>query len=78
VHDQGGGIDEPERSRIFEKYYRASGHRGTTGSGLGLHISREIARQHGGDVTLRSSGPQGSVFRLSLPIQTFETASAPA
>lgn len=69
VRDRGIGIPEEEQSELFQKYFRASPHRRRPGTGLGLHISREIARQHGGDVALASSGDGGSVFRLSLPVR---------
>lgn len=68
VIDQGGGIPPDDRDLIFMKYYRAAGQR-VNGSGLGLYISREIARQHEGDVTLAATGPTGSTFSLSLPIE---------
>jgi signal transduction histidine kinase len=66
VTDRGSGIPQDERERIFLKYYRVAGQT-PSGSGLGLHISREIARQHGGELTLSASDPGGSTFCLSLP-----------
>ena len=68
VIDQGAGIPAEDREQIFLKYYRVAG-QPPNGSGLGLHIAREIARQHGGDLTLAASGPGGSTFCLSLPIE---------
>lgn len=72
VIDRGIGISENDRELIFQKYYRAAGQR-INGSGLGLYISREIARQHGGDLILAAGDLSGSTFRLSLPI-TKETS----
>jgi len=69
VSDQGPGVRQEDRELIFAKYYRAAGQR-TKGSGLGLFLSREIARQHGGDLVLAASGTGGSTFRLSLPVTT--------
>ena len=66
VADQGSGVPPDDRERIFLKYYRVAGQT-SNGSGLGLHISREIARQHGGELTLTASDPRGSTFCLSLP-----------
>lgn len=57
-----------DREFIFMKYYRASG-QSASGSGLGLYISREIARQNGGDLTLAASDATGSTFCLSLSIE---------
>ena len=68
VIDRGIGVAPDDRERIFQKYYRAAGQR-VNGSGLGLYISREIARQHGGNLVLTASDPRGSAFRLSLPLK---------
>lgn len=67
VLDHGTGIARENQEHIFAKYYRAAGQQ-VSGSGLGLYIAREIARQHGGDLTLGASDASGSLFRLSLPI----------
>lgn len=67
VMDDGIGVSETDRERIFQKYYRAAGQR-INGSGLGLYISREIARQHGGDLILAAGDRSGSTFCLSLPL----------
>lgn len=70
VTDQGEGIAPEDHERIFLKYYRAAGQR-ANGSGLGLYVSRAIARQHGGDLVLAASDAGGSVFRLSLPLEAY-------
>lgn len=67
VVDQGVGVAADDRELIFTKYYRA-GEQRVPGSGLGLYVSKEIARQHGGDLALTASDGAGSTFRLSLPI----------
>jgi signal transduction histidine kinase len=69
VKDNGIGIAEPERERIFEKFYRAKDKRvdHVSGTGLGLAIAREIARLHGGDISVESVLNQGSTFTLRLP-----------
>ncbi len=74
VADQGSGIAPEEHERIFLKYFRAAGQR-ANGSGLGLYVSREIARQHGGDLILAESSASGSVFRLSLPLEASAVSS---
>ena len=68
VRDHGGGVAEQHRRQIFERFYRADAARTTPGTGLGLYVAREIARRHRGDLTLESTGPAGSVFRLSIPV----------
>lgn len=69
VSNKGSPIPEPERGGLFERYFRGATSTQVPGSGLGLHISRTIARQHGGDVSLVSSDEEGTVFRLTLPLQ---------
>ncbi|MDQ0610973.1 signal transduction histidine kinase [Variovorax sp. W1I1] len=67
VVDRGPGVAMADEARIFEKYFRAETASAVAGTGLGLHLSREIARRHGGDVTLHETGASGSTFRLALP-----------
>ena len=66
VADRGTGIPEEERERVFERFWR--GHRDVQGTGLGLPIARQVARAHGGDLTVTSGTPAapGCVFRLTL------------
>ncbi|GGE03231.1 two-component sensor histidine kinase [Marinithermofilum abyssi] len=70
--DQGTGIPEHERSRIFERFYRTdqSRNRESGGAGLGLAIARSLVDLHGGriGVRTRSDGKQGSEFWFRLPI----------
>ena len=69
LHDRGIGVPMAERATLFEPFQRASNaDYASTGMGLGLYISREIARQHGGDLLLAASGPGGSTFRLTVPL----------
>ncbi|MFC5931218.1 sensor histidine kinase [Cryobacterium melibiosiphilum] len=70
VADSGGGIADEDRSRVFEAYYRTPSARTSdqAGTGLGLGISRHIARRHGGDLRLTRSSPAGSRFELTLPV----------
>jgi len=69
VQDYGDGIDDEDPPRVFQRYYRA--HRTSRppapGLGLGLHISREIMRAHGGDLELSATSGDGTVFTLWLP-----------
>ncbi|MBK1868794.1 sensor histidine kinase [Aestuariivirga sp. YIM B02566] len=77
VMDRGIGVAAEYHELVFMKYYRVPGQR-AKGSGLGLYISREIARQHGGDLTLVASDARGSTFRLSLPLHRPGGALLPA
>jgi len=69
VADQGAGIDPADHERIFERFERL-GRSGDGGSGLGLYLSRRLARAMGGDVTLESAPGQGARFTLDLPALT--------
>jgi signal transduction histidine kinase len=63
VADTGSGVAREEQKRIFEPFYST---RGTTG--LGLFISRNIVREHGGTTALESEPGRGTTFRVALPI----------
>jgi two-component system OmpR family sensor kinase len=68
-HDQGPEIPAEVREQIFERFYQPS-HQVLPrykGLGVGLSISREIARAHGGDITVHSTPDSGSIFRMTLP-----------
>ncbi|WP_371088669.1 7TM-DISM domain-containing protein [Variovorax sp. RCC_210] len=67
VLDAGAGISPLDAPRIFDKYFRAESASAVPGTGLGLHLSRDIARLHGGEVALAATSKQGSLFRLRLP-----------
>ena len=69
VVDQGPGIPEDQRERVFERFYRldAARSRETGGSGLGLSIVKHIANDHGGRVDVWSTVGKGSTFTLVLP-----------
>ncbi len=67
VRDQGVGIEPAAHTRIFERFERAAAARAYGGLGLGLYVVREIARAHGGDVSVSSTPGVGSVFTLRLP-----------
>ncbi|MFE9460396.1 sensor histidine kinase [Streptomyces californicus] len=69
VTDQGLGISEKDRERVFERFYRVdpARSRATGGTGLGLAIVKHVAASHGGEVTVWSSEGQGSTFTLRLP-----------
>jgi signal transduction histidine kinase len=68
IRDAGPGIPEAELERVFEPFYRleSSRSRGTGGTGLGLGIARNIAREHGGDLVLRNRPEGGAEAVLSL------------
>lgn len=69
VIDEGPGIDKEQQAAIFEKFERL-GRSGDGGSGLGLYISRRLARAMGGDLKVKSQPGEGAAFTLTLPIET--------
>jgi signal transduction histidine kinase/CheY-like chemotaxis protein len=79
IEDTGPGIDASRREAVFEPFVQGdpSLTRGHGGAGLGLAISRRLARAMGGDVTLLRSGEEGSVFQFRWPVQLDTAASPP-
>lgn len=69
VTDQGIGIPDKDKERVFERFYRVdpARSRATGGTGLGLAIVKHVAASHGGEVTVWSTEGQGSTFTLRLP-----------
>ncbi|WP_321163967.1 ATP-binding protein [Kocuria palustris] len=69
IRDHGPGIKGPDRTRIFERFYRAdtSRTRETGGTGLGLSIVASVVGQHGGVVTLEETPGGGATFVVTLP-----------
>jgi len=69
VTDQGVGIPESERDRVFERFFRVDSARSrqTGGTGLGLAIVKHVVQNHGGDVRVWSQQGRGSTFTIRLP-----------
>jgi len=65
VADNGSGIPEPVRDKIFEPFYSTKGE--GKGTGLGLSIVRNIVEQHGGTIEVSPNGKVGTVFEVRLP-----------
>jgi signal transduction histidine kinase len=67
VSDTGVGIAEDHVERVFEPFVQVRGGVTEEGVGLGLSISRDLARAMGGDIAVRSTVGVGSTFTLTLP-----------
>lgn len=76
VHDDGPGIAPQDLPHLFDRFYRADTVRKTAthGYGLGLAISRQIARSHGGELTVGNAPEGGAMFRLTLPLEATHDA----
>lgn len=77
IQDQGIGIPETDRERVFDRFYcasNASSIPGNSGAGLGLAVVKWIAELHGGAVKIASAASQGTLITVSLPIAHKTTA----
>lgn len=78
VRDTGPGIPRDQLEHVFEEFVRLPGARHhPDGSGIGLAISRQLARLMGGEITVASEVGHGSTFTLSLPAPPFAAARSP-
>lgn len=69
IRNEGEGISEWERSKIFEKFYRGIGARERLpGTGMGLSITRDIVLAHGGQIRVESVPGEGADFFFSIPL----------
>ena len=69
VSDQGIGMNEDQKSRVFDKFYRADGtDTAVSGLGLGMSIVKQIIEEHRGTITVESAVGQGTVVRFNLPV----------
>jgi signal transduction histidine kinase len=69
VADEGQGLTQEQVDRLFAKFERL-GRSGDGGTGLGLYISRRLARAMGGDLSVEATPGQGARFVLELPADT--------
>jgi two-component system sensor histidine kinase GlrK len=73
VADEGPGIPDHEKEKVFARFYQAEAGRAVRrrGVGLGLSISREIVTDHGGAIWVSDNEPRGSVFQVLLPAKAW-------
>ena len=69
VRDDGPGIPERVRPKLFEAFQSAAK---PGGVGLGLAIAAELIRAHGGEIRLQDTGPEGTIFHVAVPDQVVE------
>ena len=70
IADSGRGISDEAKKHVFDRFYREdkTGNRQTGGTGLGLSIAEWVVHAHGGKITVADNQPQGTVFKVILPL----------
>lgn len=70
IKDQGLGIPQEDKKRIFTKFYRVGSEsvRTTKGTGLGLYLCKRIVSDHGGQISVTDNHPNGAIFTIQFPI----------
>lgn len=70
IKDEGPGIPDEEKSKIFSKFYRIGNEstRKTQGTGLGLYLCKKIAATHNGDISVTNNIPKGSIFTVTFKL----------
>lgn len=69
VSDHGPGVAASERERVFSPFFRTGGNQAVSGTGLGLTLVRQIARQHGGEAAWVGTAERPSMIRVSFPTE---------
>jgi signal transduction histidine kinase len=67
VSDQGPGVPEPDRLRVWERFWRGRSTNGVTGTGIGLAVAKEIVVLHGGEIRVEDAPGGGARFVVRLP-----------
>ena len=69
VADNGAGIQDSEKKKVFSKFYRIGDEatRRTKGTGLGLYLTAKIVQQHKGKLMIKDNIPNGAIFQISIP-----------
>lgn len=66
ITDSGIGMSAEAVQRVFERFYQADNQRGTTGTGIGMHLTKSIVELHRGDITVQSEEGKGTTFCLTI------------
>jgi len=74
VEDNGAGMDEETRAKLFTMFFST---KGTFGTGLGLLVAHKVVTEHGGSIAVRSQPGEGSVFTVRLPLAQDSGAGPP-
>lgn len=66
VKDEGRGIADSEKKKVFDKFYRIGNNKAAKGTGLGLYLTKKIAQQHNANISVTDNRPTGSNFTISF------------
>ena len=77
VADDGPGVPDEEKEKVFEAFYQSDSHKSNQGTGIGLAFSRSLAESHHGHITLKDNEWNGASFVLSIPLQSVEEELLP-
>jgi signal transduction histidine kinase/ligand-binding sensor domain-containing protein/DNA-binding response OmpR family regulator len=69
IADDGAGIPDKEKAKVFEPFYQSAGAKSTLGTGIGLAFSKSLAESHNGHIQLVDNEWKGASFILSIPVQ---------
>ena len=67
IGDSGPGIDDPDKERIFDRFYKIDESHNSSGSGMGLSIAKEMIGSLGGEITVENRSGGGSIFEIRIP-----------
>ncbi len=65
--DEGPGIPDDEKHKIYQRFYRGKNSQGTEGAGVGLYLTRRILEDQGGSILVKNRYPNGNTFRVLMP-----------
>jgi signal transduction histidine kinase len=70
IADNGPGIPDAEKGKVFNKFYRIGNEetRKSKGTGLGLYLTSKIIKQHNGKIAVMDNVPSGCIFEIMLPV----------
>jgi len=68
IRDQGVGIDADDLPKMFQRYFRARSSTGIAGTGIGLHLVKQIMEAHSGTIAVESKKGEGTTFTVTMPL----------
>ncbi|WP_240543592.1 two-component regulator propeller domain-containing protein [Spirosoma foliorum] len=79
IEDSGQCINEAETERIFDCFYQSADHRdyNQSGTGIGLHLVKQLVQLHGGTIRVENKEPIGCCFSITLPVEEIVAVQAP-